>query len=246
MQLIATWSRRSLIFSRLPNVSLLRVPIQSNLNFGLCSIEVRVGEHNWKDKAKDGIDHKIKSFVIHPKYKFLTKQTVQFDFGVATLEKPVTLSHKVRLACLPSPDLNVQGKIAKISGWGSIVRKKGKAKPSHHLKVANVTVLSDKECKKESPVYQKDNMMCTRDEKGLGVCGGDSGGNSYIRTLMSTCDKTYFSIGPLNYQDHDGKWLVVGIVSFTSTEETTKKCGDGGATVFAKVQSELDWIKSQL
>lgn len=143
---------------------------------------VRVGEHNWKDKVDDGIDHMIESFEIHPRFSRLTEESVHYDFAVATLERPVVLSNHVNLVCLPPSDLDLAESQAMISGWGSTIKPIDEHAASPFLKVALVTVLSDKECKDESSVFEKDNMICVADEDGVGSCRGDSGGNGLFRS----------------------------------------------------------------
>ena len=64
--------------------------------------------------------------------------------------------------------------------------------------------------------------MCAGGEIGKDSCGGDSGGG-----LFSKRD--------------DGRWEVVGIVSFGS-----ERCGDGTPGVYTRVSQYLQWIEQTM
>lgn len=82
-----------------------------------------------------------------------------------------------------------------------------------------VPIVSAEDCLKRFPIlYDKETEICAGDASGgPGVCGGDSG-------------------GPLQCQLEDGKWYLIGIVSYG------KPCAQGFPDVYARVSRLVDWV----
>jgi len=175
-------------------------------------VQVVVGEHKLLSMT-DGVRHSVASFKKHPGYN---SRTVDNDYAIITLEKPIELGDKAKAACLPKseddPKLR-EGQKLTVSGWGRLSEDSG---PPTVLHGAKVPFVPNATCKR---AYRSitSNMMCAGYANGqIDSCSGDSG-------------------GPLTWGN-----TVVGVVSWGNG------CGKPGYPgVYAKVSEQLRWIKAQ-
>jgi len=191
------------------------------------SIEVFTGEHDLSD-ARGDTRHNIKSIVNHPRHVGPPTSN-DYDYSIITIDcnEEIDLTDKARAACLPESDAyEVSGAMFNVSGWGiSGWGTELEFRPDI-LKVVTVPFVSDSVCKDKYEAVQKpitEQMICAGNvaEGGIDSCGGDSG-------------------GPLTWRDAQGKWNVIGVVSWGSN-----RCGDRRFPgVYAEVYKVLDWIKS--
>jgi len=176
-------------------------------------VQVVVGEHKLLSMT-DGVRHSVASFKKHPGYN---SRTVDNDYAIITLEKPIELGDKAKAACLPKseddPKLR-EGQKLTVSGWGRLSEDSG---PPTVLHGAKVPFVPNATCKR---AYRSitSNMMCAGYANGqIDSCSGDSG-------------------GPLTFRNT----TVVGVVSWGNG---CAKPGFPG--VYAKVSEQLQWIKAQ-
>merc|ERR1712111_182734 len=105
-----------------------------------------------------------------------------------------------------------------VSGWGTL--SAGGSQPNI-LNVVTVPFVSDNVCKSRYSTLSEQ-MMCAGnvEEGGVDSCQGDSG-------------------GPLTWRDAQGKWNIIGVVSWGIG------CANPGSPgVYAEVFKVLDWVKS--
>jgi len=191
------------------------------------SINVLTGEHD-TTVAQGEIRHSVKSIVNHPSYGSQTG--IDFDFSILTIDcdEEIDLSDKARAACLPESDVyEASGATFNVSGWGTL--QSGGGSPDI-LNVVTVPFISDSVCQQKysnprpgySPATITDEMICAGNaaEGGIDSCQGDSG-------------------GPLTWRDSQGKWNIIGVVSWGYGCADVRHPG-----VYAEVVKVLDWVKS--
>jgi len=149
-----------------------------------------------------------------------------YDFSLLKLSTPVDFlaNPHIRPICLPTSASNMYtGDTATVTGWGMTAEG---GKISDVLREVDLEVLPNWACKE---IYEKSfnitsRMICAN-EYGKSACYGDSGG-----PLVTTAGD---GISPgQNYE-------LIGVDAGASS-----KCAQPGyAEVFARVTSELDWIK---
>merc|ERR1711976_486988 len=174
------------------------------------SIAVLVGEHRIDDGEFTRIG--LSAINDHPNYN---DRSLNNDYSILTLDTPVTISPAVRPACLPSSDSDYTGKIATVSGWGSLTS--GGNQPAV-LNEVDVTVQSNSDCKNAYGGGITNNMICAADA-GKDSCQGDSG-------------------GPL-VTEENGRYTLIGVVSWGYGCADARYPG-----VYARVTSRMDWILS--
>ena len=148
------------------------------------------------------------------------------DIALIKLDSPVTFRRGLRPACLPYkykgvPVKSLYQKPAVI-GWG----KRSKTKSGvDHLREAYIPLVDNPSCNTKYQGLREigSKQICAGDEN-KDSCGGDSGG-----PLLSS------ELG-------EGKWAVIGVVSFGPRE-----CAHDGKIpgVYARVDEYLDWIESK-
>ncbi|KYQ53177.1 Ovochymase-2, partial [Trachymyrmex zeteki] len=194
-------------------------------------LSVGVGMHDIEDPS-DGYIAAIDEIILHEDFESDYLHDTN-DIALIRLQHPVKIDENVRPACLPhkgqlhtlfvifklfhlikSSDYTEQ--YVKVTGWG---RVQVKGPPSQFLRQATLKVMSFAACKNTSfGDHITESMMCAYNDN-TDACQGDSG-------------------GPLLYQRIDGKYEVVGIVSWGIG------CADPGIPgVYVKNSDYLNWIK---
>ena len=142
------------------------------------------------------------------------------DIALLKLKSPLVFNQNVQPACLPpSIDYYPVHKTCFVSGWGKL----GISAPTpQNLQFVDVKIFSKAECKARYPQWFKpQHEVCAGSEpQPGGSCRGDSG-------------------GPL-VCDFEGKAVIFGVVSWS----IKGKCGI--PSVYARVPSFLNWIKSKI
>ena len=227
------------------------------------SINVMVGEHDYSNN-KDGVRHKVCGTTSHPSYN---SNTVNYDFAIVRLSKPVEFGTRVAPACLPDkkayPGDSLVGKSLTVSGWGRTIYQ-GNQSPV--LKTIELPGLSTADCKQaySGPQYPPitDSMLCVQPAPGGedgGSCQGDSGGkmewlnanffklsnlyNVIVAILIKKeLNWMFLILGPLTYTDGlPAREFIVGVVSWGVN------CGKAQYPgVYARVTHVRDWIDEQM
>jgi secreted trypsin-like serine protease len=197
--------------------------------------EIIVGEHDINDE-EDGTRHEVCETTSHPEYNDVT---VEYDFAIVRLSKPVNIGLRAMPACLP--DKNDQrmagdalaGETVTVSGWGN--PSSNATNQNTLLHVVHVPAMSNQECSQTGystyvnpktgdiePIEIIDAMLCAgHTEGGIDACQGDSG-------------------GPLTYKAA-GRTYIVGVVSFGIG------CAEAAYPgVYARVTHVRNWIDEQL
>jgi len=181
-------------------------------------VRVLLGEHNVTDREFNRVD--VAEIINHPNYN---PTTVDNDYAILRLAKPVSFTKKVSPACLPD-DLTstYEGTLATITGWG-LLRDEGRA--PNVLQEVDVTAITNAKCQSEFPRSQifpdtiTKNMLCAS-APGKDSCQGDSGGPL---------------IAPEN-----GRQALIGIVSWGWG--CAGSWGKEWPGVYARVTEQMDWI----
>uniref|UniRef100_A0A8C6P3Y9 Macrophage stimulating 1 n=1 Tax=Nothobranchius furzeri TaxID=105023 RepID=A0A8C6P3Y9_NOTFU len=132
------------------------------------------------------------------------------------LESPAQINERVSQICLPPERYIVpESTVCEIAGWGET---KGTGDETV-LNVAQIPVISNKECNKYFRGRVRENEMCTNSfHGGVGACERDYG-------------------GPLACQNADC-WVLEGVII------PMRRCGHPGQpNIFIRVSVYVDWIK---
>ena len=143
------------------------------------------------------LDRKISRIVTHPDY-----DENYYDVALLHLESPLSLSYKVQPICLPCESQPDPASLARASvtsqGWG----KDNEGEVGGALTQIDVTVRSKAECdykynntksvqsrlrvRKFLPDLVSSSLFCADNNlnQRIGVCHGDSGGPSIIRSVI--------------------------------------------------------------
>jgi len=151
---------------------------------------------------------------------FNSEDTMDKDFAIIKLNIDVDFTESVAPVCLPEKDLNDEGQVATVTGWG---RLSTDGTVPNILQKVEVVTMSNKNCTtntgwESTSKNITENMLCATNP-GKSPCYGDSGG-----PLVSLAGKEYYS--------------VIGVVSF-GPEECADPVTPG---VFSRVTSQLEWI----
>ncbi|CAL4113097.1 unnamed protein product, partial [Meganyctiphanes norvegica] len=172
------------------------------------------GEHDWM-KIGRTFQRTAAEVIIHPDFN---KATLDNDIAIIKLNNPVSIfTHPhIKPVCLPSSDMEFEGKSGVATGWGLTVDG-GQASSS--LQEVDVEIMSQSDCEAAYPDSITDKIMCAGGD-GSDICQGDDGGPLVV--------------------DVDGRYVLAGITSQGDCARTSKP------GVFTNVQSQIDWINSQL
>ncbi|XP_029527857.1 hepatocyte growth factor-like protein [Oncorhynchus nerka] len=133
------------------------------------------------------------------------------------LEYSAQFNERVSQICLPPERYIVRnGTYCEIAGWGET---KGTSTDDSVLNVAQIPVISNKDCNKFFRGRVRENEMCTNSfQGGVGACERDYG-------------------GPLACQNSDC-WVLEGVII------PMRRCGHPGQpSIFIRVSIYVDWIK---
>ncbi|GFQ82812.1 proclotting enzyme [Trichonephila clavata] len=189
------------------------------LGVRLKDLKVRLGEYNFNEKNLHQEDIPVAEIKRHALFVTLT---FQHDIALLKLRRRIEYTKFIGSICLPNPgrgsfsDMN-----ATVVGWGT-VSFGGKASPV--LRQVTIPVWDNDECDK---VYRferiTESFLCAGSpENGEDACQGDSG-------------------GPLMTINEEGRWEVIGIVSWG------RRCGDPTFPgVYTRVTTYLNWINENM
>ena len=145
--------------------------------------EIIVGEHDYTS-SKDGTRHSYSRYVDHPLY---SRNTVNYDFSIIYLDKPVQIGPRAVPAYLPLTDFSgdyLNGKKLTVSGWGTLSYKGSRPKVLHSVEVPG---MSNSICNQPDFYNNRitDVMLCAGYAEGkIDSCQGDSGGRN-LKDLFS-------------------------------------------------------------
>merc|ERR1712064_254109 len=186
---------------------------------GASNLVVSLGEHNIAGNIESIAPQTIRVESVIKRSDYDT-DSVNNDIAILKLSSDVVFNNNVVPACLPTDTRSYAGSNAYVSGWGTTSEG---GSTSNVLKVTEQTILAntDSVCVTgagENPV--RNSKMCAY-KAGTDSCQGDSG-------------------GPLVVQE-DGRWTIVGVVSYGIGCART-----GYAGVYARVNNYLDWINQNI
>jgi len=152
---------------------------------------------------------------MHEQYDAKTHQN---DIAIIRLSKPVTISEKINIICLPGPEARNTNETVWITGWGTTSFE---GETSDILKQSSLHTMPTR-CGQIYGSYNNEKQMCAGAYGGgRDTCQGDSG-------------------GPLMYESN-GQWFLNGVVSYGY------QCArDGFPGVYARVSYYLPWIRSKI
>ncbi|CAB1314660.1 unnamed protein product [Coregonus sp. 'balchen'] len=136
---------------------------------------------------------------------------------VSLRDSPAQFNERVSQICLPPERYIVpNGTYCEIAGWGET---KGTSTDDSVLNVAQIPVISNKDCNKYFRGRVRENEMCTNSfQGGVGACERDYG-------------------GPLACQNSEC-WVLEGVII------PMRRCGHPGQpSIFIRVSVYVDWIK---
>lgn len=177
-------------------------------------ITVAVGFHDLRN-LEDGVLVDVRHVYLHEDFNSDEMHDIN-DIAVIKLASPVEFTDNIKPICLPTKGVDYTNLKAKVIGWG---RQGEKAAPSNVLKETALRVLSTAECRNSTiGDLISDIMLCTlRHDRD--ACQGDSG-------------------GPLLREKPDGKYEIIGIVSWGVG------CAiEGTPGVYVRVSEYLGWIE---
>ncbi|GBL72286.1 Proclotting enzyme [Araneus ventricosus] len=178
-------------------------------------LKVRLGEYNFNEKKDHQEDIPVTEIKRHALFVTLT---FQHDIALLKLKRRIEYTKFIGSICLPNPKSgNFSNANATVVGWGTEAFG-GTASPV--LRQVTVPVWDNEECDKTYRLERITNaFLCAGSpENGEDACQGDSG-------------------GPLMTLNEEGRWEVIGVVSWG------RRCGDPTFPgVYTRVTSYLDWI----
>ncbi|CAF1367725.1 unnamed protein product [Rotaria sp. Silwood1] len=176
---------------------------------------VYIGLHDINQPVYNEQQIVAEQIFMHEQYDTLTSEN---DIAIIRLSKPVTISDKINVICLPGPEAHNANETVWVAGWGT-TSFQGQTSPV--LKQASLHVMPDR-CGMIFRTYDNRKQMCAGAYGGgHDTCQGDSG-------------------GPLMYESN-GQWFLNGVVSYGH------ECArDGYPGVYARVSYYLPWIRSKL
>ncbi|XP_055683275.1 trypsin-4-like isoform X2 [Lutzomyia longipalpis] len=130
--------------------------------------------------GKEGNYAKVKNIIEHPDYN---SETVDYDFSIVELDKPLKFNEKCNAIKLPSQDEDVEDEtLLVVSGWGETQNTN---ETNAKLRAVVVPKVNQENCNKAYSVYGgiTDRMICAGFEQG----GKDACQGEYFRLLCILC-----------------------------------------------------------
>ena len=187
-------------------------------------IDVKIGLSNLQNRERNPAN--IKTVTIHPRYERIKggREGTKNDLCIVTLDREVKSPHQVCLGGTRTKDR--KNRMAVVIGFGK-TSKSGSQQDK--LGFTYLDVISNSECQRKYNDFIKGRnkpritreMICAGNDE-AGTCSGDSG-------------------SPLLWLNTELRWTVGGVVSFGPNS-----CGFNAPGVYAKVETSLDWIRSQI
>ncbi|KAI8125512.1 Chymotrypsin BI [Lucilia cuprina] len=186
------------------------------------TIEARVylGSYIYADAGTAAAVYNVtaRDFIIHERYGL---QGFNDDIALINLQKPVTLTDKIRLITLaPSymTQIYLQGEIVTAAGWGRISDNNTKLNVDLYYTDTRVIGYEKCMCYYLPGLVSRRAHICVDGTGGRGSCDGDSG-------------------GPLVFKHKDMDYQV-GVTAFGSAGG----CEIGFPTVYSRITNYLSWI----
>lgn len=186
--------------------------------------KVKLGSHHIASKVTRFEQvREINEIILHPKYNGKTENGVLvqppgYDIALLQLSSPVRFNNHVLPICLAPKDMVfAHGKTCYITGWGTTGWNKPQSKL---LTQAAINLVSREECNKRKSY----NGTVPH----TALCAGFPDGR------IDACQKD--SGGPLACE-HDGRWYLVGVISWGKRCAQPNKYG-----VYADVRVLHEWI----
>ncbi|XP_074600090.1 proclotting enzyme-like [Brevipalpus obovatus] len=181
-------------------------------------ILIRLGAYDFSadGNSDDAKDYEMENFRIHERYNSRSQEN---DIAMIKLKEKVQIPDSFRPICLPDGGKTFFNRKAIVIGWGSLEYG---GLLGTKLQQVSVPIWNDTACRAS---YAKNNLNFTDKvycagypEGGRDACQGDSG-------------------GPLMIQGAEGRWQLIGIVSFGF------RCAEPNYPgVYTRITSYLDWI----
>ncbi|CAN9515692.1 unnamed protein product [Ophioblennius macclurei] len=187
---------------------------------GSRTYRVYLGKHSLDTSNESGsIAISPAKIVVHENWD---SARIRNDIALIKLASPVTISDKIKPACLPNSGETLADQApCYVTGWGRLWTG---GPIADILQQALLPVVAHSTCSKYDwwGSLVTTSMICAGGDGDLASCNGDSG-------------------GPLNCQNSDGSWDVHGVVSFGSSAGCNyyKK-----PSVFTKVSAYISWINN--
>ncbi|XP_064470247.1 serine proteinase stubble-like [Ornithodoros turicata] len=181
---------------------------------------VRAGDHD-QNSTSEPLNHQdrhVEKLVLHPDYQ---RQTYDNDIALLKTKTPFKMALNVQAVCLyeyqPLPGKGI------LTGWG---QTKENGSSASVLQEVSVPLIGHRECSRRFHNAGHKESLTERV-----FCAG------YLRGGKDACQGD--SGGPLVAQGNDGRWRLVGIVSWGIG------CGRRGLPgVFTKISTYVPWIKN--
>ncbi|XP_014467233.1 PREDICTED: trypsin-1-like [Dinoponera quadriceps] len=167
------------------------------------------------ERADEGILAEVDKVIIHEDFESDYIHDTN-DIALIRLKAPVQFNENVKPVCLPHKGSDYTGHNAQVIGWGRVTTK-GDA--SRFLRQATLKIMSHERCRNTSfGEHVTTSMICAYNDD-TDACQGDSG-------------------GPLLYGRLDGKYEMIGVVSWGIG------CAKRGIPgVYVKITDYLNWIR---
>ncbi|NXA13633.1 ACRO protein, partial [Sapayoa aenigma] len=183
---------------------------------------VVAGTTKWREVTPETQIRRIKRVVMHERYD----NGLLYDIALLELDKPMTCSPAVQLACLPDSTVRVSElKNCYVAGWGLTSETEGEF-PKTLLREAKALLIDTQLCNSSQwnvGLIKPYHVCAGYPEGGISTCKGDSG-------------------GPLVCKDkHADFFWQVGLTSWSEGCARPKR-----PTVFSSTQYFYGWILNKL
>ncbi|KAJ9582270.1 hypothetical protein L9F63_003399 [Diploptera punctata] len=180
------------------------------------SYQVTLGSTLANYPETGALTYTTRSSVVHSYYD---PSRIDNDIALLLLPEGVSFSNYISPVRLPPYSLgDLAGETVVASGWGKTSDWAGGI--SSTLQYVDLRIINNNECAYTYGDVITASKICVSTIGGYSTCNGDSG-------------------GPLVHQEYDGRYTLVGIVSFGSTGG----CQQEHPVVFTRVSTYLNWIE---